>query len=840
MVEDSSSILVNKEYNDDEESVKTRMTAMVVGRVGRRRRSGNNRRPIIATIAALTTGILLLLVLTIISTTSITTKDSGAVENNNHHDKMKRSNGLRDESQQHPPYTTHYDHHAKRATETLAHWHRSLSSSASSSSSSAGGYDMKGLRPLDLVLDDPTTVLLYDDGSTSGNGNTNEGSIRQTPLPKVYQRGDGGFLEPYDFNNYQSNEERIDVSYGLAHDDNTDVVEDDDDEEEEETIVVVVPDEHVNDNTVTANHVMKERIGITNLDIIHRGVHHTPLPRDLEEVNERRKLLNQEKNDRELLLVSSSSSSTTANLVLHWCGTSHEDAASKCGKHCRKGHGCPTGEFCFGVGNVCDWKLEEIEQKRLDKLKDKNKKEDEREEDEEKQKKSNKKDDDRDKEIEQDKKKMKQRTDTLKDRNSKKKQRDKESDDDNKSTKKKRIKSNDDDKSTKKKRIKSKNDDVDDKSPKNEQRIKSKNDNDSDSSLNAMGYVSANVNKDKDDDYNKKRGYEIINGNIHVDIQPVNRRRLRRRDVKNNNKDDEQDIVRLLKRREEETFDFTHHDMTKKSYYESAIVDTDTSPPVVRSTFPPSNTTIGPRQTFGALVSDHALSYTSGVEKVCVQFRDALGVRSTCLPLYNVGSGASSTTSESGATSDVKCTKAEHRLSVDCLSSSSSSSTSRTGGSKSDIWERTFDGFGAFAGTAWKYRIQAYDTRKNRIVTKWQIFNIDARAEVTTTTTTTTTTSTIAAATTTTSTIGSSTTNCGEGNVGNGICPMAGDCCSKWGYCGVTSDHCGRSSTPATKLVDVVMDENWPHGGKFRRRFSFFQLGPPYSNPQSLDTHHLL
>jgi hypothetical protein len=45
---------------------------------------------------------------------------------------------------------------------------------------------------------------------------------------------------------------------------------------------------------------------------------------------------------------------------------------------------------------------------------------------------------------------------------------------------------------------------------------------------------------------------------------------------------------------------------------------------------------------------------------------------------------------------------------------------------------------------------------------------------------------------------------------------MAGDCCSKWGYCGVTSDHCGRSSTPAAKLVDVVKDENWPHGGMFQ------------------------
>jgi hypothetical protein len=185
--------------------------------------------------------------------------------------------------------------------------------------------------------------------------------------------------------------------------------------------------------------------------------------------------------------------------------------------------------------------------------------------------------------------------------------------------------------------------------------------------------------------------------------------------------------------------------------------------------------------------------------------------------LYNVGSGISgsstSTSETTGSTSNVKCTKAEHRLSVDCLSSSSSSSSSsRTGGgSKSDIWERTFDGFGAFGGTIWKYRIQAYDIRKNRIVTKWQNFNIDARAEVTTTTT-----STIAAATTTTtSTVGSSTTYCGEGNVGNGICPMAGDCCSKWGYCGVTSDHCGTSNKPATKLVDVVKDENWPFGGKF-------------------------
>ena len=795
-VEDSSSAV-----EDDDEVAKTRTTVTVVGR-GR----SNRLRPMTTA-----TGLLVLVLIFATTTTPIVGRAAAA------HSAIENDDGRMKGDDVSRRYT---QHHAERATETLARWHRSLSSSSSASSSSAaGGYDMKGLRPLDLVLDDPT---LDDDSSSSMN---NEGGNRRTPLPKVYQRGDGGFLEPYDFDNYQSNEERIDVSNGLARDD-----EDDEEEEEEEADR---PTEHHADDdnySITASHVMKERMGITNLDIRRGGLvqQHTHTPpmtngNDEEEVDERsRRLLyenQEEKNNefRELLVSSSSSSSSssasTAQLVLHWCGTSHEDAASNCGKHCRKGHGCPAGEFCFGVGSVCDWKLEEMEQKRLDKLKDKNDEKDDKEE--EKQKKSKKKDDDRDKEKEQDKMKMKQRTNTLKDKDKKKKQQgqqgDKESDDDeNKSTKKKRVKSKDDDDKSSKK------------DEKETKRIKSKNSNNDSSSqqdgmMNVMGYVSANVNKDKDDDVNEKRGYEIINGNIHVDIQPVNRR-LRRRDVKNNNKDDEQDIVRLLKRREEETFDFTHHDKTKKTYYKSssaAFVDADTSPPIVRSTFPPSDTTIGPRQTFGALVSDHALSYTSGVEKVCVQFRDALGVRSTCLPLYNVGSGvSSSSTSESGTTSDVKCTKAEHRLSVDCPSSSSSS-TSRTTGSKSDIWERTFDGFGAFAGTAWKYRIQAYDTRKNRIVTKWQSFNIDARAEVTTTTTTTTT-STVAATTTTTSTVGSSTTNCGEGNVGNGICPMAGDCCSKWGYCGVTSDHCGTWSNPATKLVDVVKDENWPHGGKFR------------------------
>ena len=36
---------------------------------------------------------------------------------------------------------------------------------------------------------------------------------------------------------------------------------------------------------------------------------------------------------------------------------------------------------------------------------------------------------------------------------------------------------------------------------------------------------------------------------------------------------------------------------------------------------------------------------------------------------------------------------------------------------------------------------------------------------------------------------------CGGGNIGNGICANAGECCSIFGWCGVTDEHCGSSST---------------------------------------------
>eukprot|EP00580_Thalassiosira_gravida_P015387 CAMPEP_0201666224 /NCGR_PEP_ID=MMETSP0494-20130426/7130_1 /ASSEMBLY_ACC=CAM_ASM_000839 /TAXON_ID=420259 /ORGANISM="Thalassiosira gravida, Strain GMp14c1" /LENGTH=555 /DNA_ID=CAMNT_0048145341 /DNA_START=349 /DNA_END=2012 /DNA_ORIENTATION=+ len=39
---------------------------------------------------------------------------------------------------------------------------------------------------------------------------------------------------------------------------------------------------------------------------------------------------------------------------------------------------------------------------------------------------------------------------------------------------------------------------------------------------------------------------------------------------------------------------------------------------------------------------------------------------------------------------------------------------------------------------------------------------------------------------------------CGDGDRGDGICPYAGYCCSKWGYCGCTSEYCDDDSIAPT------------------------------------------
>ncbi|EJK65710.1 hypothetical protein THAOC_13405, partial [Thalassiosira oceanica] len=62
----------------------------------------------------------------------------------------------------------------------------------------------------------------------------------------------------------------------------------------------------------------------------------------------------------------------------------------------------------------------------------------------------------------------------------------------------------------------------------------------------------------------------------------------------------------------------------------------DKSEPVIVSAFPPVNTKIGDRQSFGALVRDVG---GSGVRSACVQLQDHVRARSPCLKLKHVGEG---------------------------------------------------------------------------------------------------------------------------------------------------------------------------------------------------------
>ncbi|KAI2491281.1 hypothetical protein MHU86_23300 [Fragilaria crotonensis] len=39
---------------------------------------------------------------------------------------------------------------------------------------------------------------------------------------------------------------------------------------------------------------------------------------------------------------------------------------------------------------------------------------------------------------------------------------------------------------------------------------------------------------------------------------------------------------------------------------------------------------------------------------------------------------------------------------------------------------------------------------------------------------------------------------CGDGNMGNGLCPTAGQCCSTYGWCGVGPEYCTGTTVPAT------------------------------------------
>jgi len=161
----------------------------------------------------------------------------------------------------------------------------------------------------------------------------------------------------------------------------------------------------------------------------------------------------------------------------------------------------------------------------------------------------------------------------------------------------------------------------------------------------------------------------------------------------------------------------------------------DNEAPVVRSTFPPVNTKIGPNQSFGALVSDNG----TGVRSVCLQLRDHVKSLSDCFDLVNVGF---------------------------------------------DVWELTFDGFEAYEGMTWSYRIRSKDGAKNRVNTQWAdfIINISGKGENETE----------------------------ENNQGD-----------------TESDQGGENGI----LTEEVSDESWPYGGVVQRstgRILFFFDGNAY------------
>jgi hypothetical protein len=87
----------------------------------------------------------------------------------------------------------------------------------------------------------------------------------------------------------------------------------------------------------------------------------------------------------------------------------------------------------------------------------------------------------------------------------------------------------------------------------------------------------------------------------------------------------------------------------------------------------------------------------------------------------------------------------------------------------SDVWELSFDGFDAYEGETWSYRIRGKDRAKNRANTQWTdfIINISGKGD-----------------------------GGGDNNGDSG---------------GGTPDEVPSG----TILTNVVRDESWPYGGEF-------------------------
>ena len=288
------------------------------------------------------------------------------------------------------------------------------------------------------------------------------------------------------------------------------------DENEEENVMGYVP------NQESIAEMQK------NYDIVgdNNNIIYVWMDDDEAQTTKSKKRRDEEDKGRHLLVDSSVETRDlqSARLSLWWCGVTYNDAVESCGKRCTFGYGCPDGELCFSVS--------ELQGERCDDKKSKTKVRDfdiDVDDDDDDDAKSKRKD------------KMKQRTESLK----------KDSDDKSKNQRKKNSKqkdkdkprenvmgfdsdgkgvhdSNDDDRDEKK-RSKVKNDDDDSKKQKKMGKVDSKMSDDEGHKLNVMGYVSGNVSKsnERDSDSEEEKGYEIINGNIHAEVNPVGNRKGR-------------------------------------------------------------------------------------------------------------------------------------------------------------------------------------------------------------------------------------------------------------------------------------------------------------------------
>lgn len=50
---------------------------------------------------------------------------------------------------------------------------------------------------------------------------------------------------------------------------------------------------------------------------------------------------------------------------------------------------------------------------------------------------------------------------------------------------------------------------------------------------------------------------------------------------------------------------------------------------------------------------------------------------------------------------------------------------------------------------------------------------------------------------------------CGNGQVGNGTCPNEGECCSQYGWCGTSAEHCGGSPEGGSTSKDGAIGRSY-------------------------------